>query len=282
MIRHPKWLRVKLPAGEEYFELKSKLKSLNLNTVCESARCPNVAECWKHRHATVMILGDICTRNCKFCAVKTGNPRGYIDKDEPYHVAEAVKYMNLRYVVITSVDRDDLEDGGAKQFYLTITEIKKVNPGIKVEALIPDFRGSETLIDLILESQVDVISHNLETVRRLTPTVRDRRASFETSLAVLRYIKRRDPNRITKSGFMMGLGETFDEAVETLRDLRSVLCDIVTIGQYLQPTKQNIPVKEYISPEVFASIKEIGMSMGFLNVESAPLVRSSFHSVLGL
>jgi lipoic acid synthetase len=282
MIRHPKWLRVKLPAGEEYFELKSKLKSLNLNTVCESARCPNVAECWKHRHATVMILGDICTRNCKFCAVKTGNPRGYIDKDEPYHVAEAVKYMNLRYVVITSVDRDDLEDGGAKQFYLTITEIKKVNPGIKVEALIPDFRGSEALIDLILESQVDVISHNLETVRRLTPTVRDRRASFETSLAVLRYIKRRDPNRITKSGFMMGLGETFDEAVETLRDLRSVLCDIVTIGQYLQPTKQNIPVKEYISPEVFASIKEIGMSMGFLNVESAPLVRSSFHSVLGL
>lgn len=276
MSKHPEWLKVKLPTGKDYFALKAKLKNLNLHTVCQSARCPNIAECWNNKNATIMILGNVCTRHCNFCAVNSGNPGNFIDEAEPFHVADAVKYMNLDYVVITSVNRDDLEDGGSMQFYRTIVEVKKLNPKTKVEALIPDFRGSEKSLDCIINSPIDVISHNIETTKKLTPIVRDRKASYELSLSVLLYIKKKAPHIITKSGFMLGLGELFDEAIEALTDLRKVLCDIVTIGQYLQPTKNNLPVKEYIHPEIFLSLKEIALSMGFLYVEAAPLVRSSY------
>lgn len=276
MSKRPEWLKVKLPTGKDYFTLKAKLKNLNLHTVCQSARCPNIAECWNNKNATIMILGDVCTRHCKFCAVNNGNPNGFIDEAEPFNVAGAVKYMNLDYVVITSVTRDDLEDGGAIQFNRTIVEIKKLNPKIKVEALIPDFRGNEKSLDCIINSPIDVISHNIETTKELTPIVRDKKASYELSLSVLLYIKKKAPHIITKSGFMLGLGESFNDAISALTDLRNVLCDIVTIGQYLQPTKNNLPVIEYINPDTFRSIKDIALSMGFLHAEAAPLVRSSY------
>ncbi len=276
MIKHPSWLKIRLPAGKEYFGLKAKLKELNLHTVCESTKCPNIAKCWANRNATIMILGDICTRNCKFCAVKHGNPNGHIDEEEPFHVAEAAKYMNLNYIVITSVNRDDLKDGGAMQFNKTINEIKKLNPDIKVEALIPDFKGEKEYWNIIINSKVDVISHNLETTRRLTPLIRDKKASYTTSLNLLKYIKEKSPYIITKSGFMLGLGESINEVVETLNDLNQVSCNIVTIGQYLQPSKDNVSVKNYIPPEVFRMIKDYCLSIGFMHVESGPLVRSSY------
>lgn len=277
---HPKWLRVKIPAGENYFALKNKIKDLKLHTVCEEARCPNVGECWGRKTATIMILGDTCTRGCRFCAVKSGNPDSYVDKEEPKRVAEAIRFMDLRYVVITSVDRDDLEDGGALQFYHTVRETRKLALQVQIEILIPDFKGSKSLLDLVSQSRPDVISHNLETVRRLTPQVRDKRCSYDISLEVLRYIKESTPHIITKSGFMVGLGESYDEVVQTLNDLQKANCQIVTIGQYLQPTKKHLPVKEYIPPATFQLYQEIGLKMGFLNVVSAPLVRSSYKAHL--
>jgi lipoic acid synthetase len=277
---HPKWLKVKIPTGKNYFALKGKVKALKLHTVCEEARCPNVGECWGKKTATIMILGDTCTRGCRFCAVKSGNPGGYVDKDEPARVAQAIQFMELRYVVITSVDRDDLEDGGAGQFYNTVLETRKTSPDLKIEILIPDFRRNVTLLDLVSSCRPDVISHNLETVRRLTPLARDARCSYYGSLEVLRYIKESAPAIITKSGFMVGLGETREEIIQTLEDLKKAGCQIVTIGQYLQPTKKHLPVMEYIHPETFQSYQDIGMNMGFLDVVSAPLVRSSYKAHL--
>lgn len=277
---HPKWLKVKIPAGENYFALKSKIRSLKLHTVCEEARCPNVGECWQKKTATIMILGDTCTRGCRFCAVKSGNPDSHVDEEEPMRVAGAIHFMDLRYVVITSVDRDDLEDGGALQFYHTVRETRKLAPQVQIEILIPDFKGSRSLLDLVSQSRPDVISHNLETVRRLTPVVRDRRCSYDVSLEVLRYIKESTPHIITKSGFMVGLGESYDEVVQTLNDLQKANCQIITIGQYLQPTKKHLPVKEYIPPSTFQLYQEIGLTMGFLDVVSAPLVRSSYKAHL--
>ena len=277
---HPKWLKVKIPTGKNYFALKGKVKALKLHTVCEEARCPNVGECWGKKTATIMILGDTCTRGCRFCAVKSGNPGGYVDKEEPARVAQAIQFMELRYVVITSVDRDDLEDGGAGQFYHTVLETRKAAPDVKIEILIPDFKGNVALLDLVSSCRPDVISHNLETVRRLTPLVRDARCSYDGSLEVLRYIKESAPTIITKSGFMVGFGETREEIIQTLDDLRKAGCQIVTIGQYLQPTKKHLPVIEYIHPETFQSYQDIGLNMGFLDVVSAPLVRSSYKAHL--
>jgi lipoyl synthase len=277
---HPKWLKVKLPSGKNYVELKGKIKQLHLHTVCEEARCPNVGECWSKKTATIMILGDTCTRGCRFCAVTSGNPGGIVDMEEPHHVAEAIQYMDLMYVVITSVDRDDLEDGGASQFYHTVLETRKRVPHVSIEVLIPDFRGNHSALEQVCSSRPDVISHNLETVRRLTPAVRDRRCSYDVSLQVLNTIKELAPGIITKSGFMVGLDETHDEVVQTLTDLKKNHCQIVTIGQYLQPTKKHLPVSAYITPETFQIYHDIGMDMGFLEVASAPLVRSSYKAHL--
>ncbi|OGF58403.1 MAG: lipoyl synthase [Candidatus Fischerbacteria bacterium RBG_13_37_8] len=274
--KHPKWLKVKLATGKDYFALKREMKKLNLHTVCEEARCPNIGECWNKGIATVMILGDVCTRNCHFCAVRMGNPGGEIDRNEPTKVAEIVRFMKLRYVVITSVDRDDLEDSGAMQFYQTVLAIRNSAPEVKIEVLIPDFRGDTKALDLVISSNPDVISHNIETVRRLVPVVRDKRASYECSLNVLSYVKEKAPHILTKSGLMIGLGETMEDIIRSMADLRECGCQIITIGQYLQPTKDHVPIREYIHPEVFNSLKEIGISMGFLLVESNPLVRSSY------
>jgi len=279
---HPEWLKVRLPTGNEYFNLKEKLRQLKLNTVCEEARCPNIGECWGNRTATIMILGDICTRGCRFCSVTHGNPKGIYDKDEPQRVAEAISYMNLKYVVITSVDRDDLDDGGAKQFYNTVSAVKAKNPHTKIEILIPDFQGKKDSLELVCKSKPSVISHNIETVRRLTPIVRDRRASYELSLFVLNYIKEYSSEIITKSGLMLGLGETSEEVIEALKDLRNVGCDIVTIGQYLQPSKKNLPVERYVLPTEFDNYAKIALEMGFIKVSSGPLVRSSYRSFEGL
>jgi len=240
-----------------------------------------VFQCWGSGTATVMILGDVCTRACRFCAVKSGNPRGLVDWFEPVRVALAVKELGWRYVVITSVDRDDLPDGGASIYALTIREIKRVNPGVLVEVLIPDFNANKESLRLVLEARPDVVAHNVETVERLSPVVRDRRASYRKSLEVLRLIKDMSPGTITKSGIMLGLGETVEEVIETMRDLRNVGVDILTIGQYLRPTgnPRHLPVREYIHPSVFRELRDIGLRMGFRSVVSGPMVRSSYRAM---
>ncbi len=296
--RKPDWIRVKLPGQGEYRDVDEILKDLNLHTVCRSARCPNIADCWGRRTATIMILGDVCTRGCRFCAVTTGNPRGVLDETEPERVAEAAKRMGLRYVVLTSVDRDDLEDAGAGHFARTIRAIKKDDPTIKVEPLIPDFTSADAgerhvvseRLRKIVDAGPDVIAHNLETVERLTPHVRDRRASYDLSLgvlraiSVLRAIKEIGPGMMTKSGIMVGLGETDDEVYETLKDMRKVGVDIVTIGQYLQPTRNHLIVERFVTPEQFKEYEQWALDMGFKSAACAPLVRSSYHAgdVVGL
>ncbi len=277
-LAKPEWLKVRPPSGENYVRLKAMMSELNLATVCQSARCPNIGECWSAGTATVMLMGDVCTRGCRFCNVKTGNPRGKIDTAEPEKVGYAVGQMNLDYVVLTSVDRDDLPDQGAAHFAQTIRKIKSVNPKTLVEVLTPDFRGNEDLIKLLVEAAPDVFAHNIETVERLTPRVRDPRAGYRQSLNVLRTVKKFDPKMKTKSSVMLGLGEDPLEIETTLRDLRDVGCDVVTFGQYLQPSKRHLPVFRYIAPLEFDHWREIAEAMGFLYVASGAMVRSSYRA----
>jgi lipoyl synthase len=278
LIRKPVWLRVRAPSGENYTKVKQSLRSLELHTVCEEARCPNISECWGTGTATIMIMGDICTRGCRFCAVNRGKPVVLLDAGEPERVAKAIKEWKLRYVVITSVCRDDLEDGGAEHIAKTIKAIKRLCPTIIVESLIPDFRGDEDSIKKVVESKPEVISHNIETVTRLTPKVRDARASHEQSLLVLKKIKDMNSLIYTKSSIMLGLGETEEEIIQTMRDLRSVGVNILTMGQYLQPTPKHLPVIEYVTPEKFNWLRKIAEQMGFVYVASGPLVRSSYRA----
>ncbi len=273
-LRKPEWLKIKLPGGEGYAQVNSIVRKHGLHTICSSGMCPNIGECWGNGVATLMILGDICTRSCKFCATATGRPLPP-DPDEPVKVARTVMLMGLSYCVITSVDRDDLPDQGATHWRNTVVEIRKENPNTTIEVLIPDFDGRDELLDIFLESNPDVVGHNLETVERLTPQVRSK-ASYRRSLSVLEYITKRGFN--AKSGIMLGLGETRDEIVQTLIDLKNVGCRMVTLGQYLQPRPSNLPVQRYVSPDEFNEYKQIALDMGFLFVESGPLVRSSYHA----
>jgi lipoic acid synthetase len=277
LIRKPVWLRVRAPAGENYTKVKQSLRSLNLHTVCEEARCPNISECWGTGTATIMIMGDICSRGCRFCAINSGKPV-LLDAGEPERVAKAIKEWRLRYVVITSVCRDDLEDGGAEHIAKTIKAIKLLCPTIIVESLIPDFRGDDGSIKKIVKSKPEVISHNIETVPRLTPKVRDARASYEQSLLVLKKIKDINSLIYTKSSIMLGLGESEEEVIQTIKDLRSVGVSILTIGQYLQPTPKHLSLIEFIAPEKFNWFREIAERMGFVYVASGPLVRSSYRA----
>ncbi len=272
--RKPDWLKAKLPSGENYSKIKQLLSKNNLNTVCEEARCPNIGECWNLGTATFMILGDTCTRSCGFCAVKTGS-MGFVDEDEPRRVAETISIMNLRHVVITSVNRDELVDGGAHIFANTIHEIRSRDSNCRIEVLIPDFLGSEIALNIVLDSQPDILNHNIETVPRLYKRVRPQ-AHFNRSLEVLYRAKQR--GFLTKSGIMLGLGEKIDEVMDTISDLRAVECDILTVGQYLQPTKEHLPVERFVHLSEFSLIKEKSLQMGFKHVESGPLVRSSYHA----
>lgn len=278
-IGKPAWLKSTIPTGEKFFEIRESLRERKLVTVCEEAKCPNIGKCWNHETATFMILGDTCTRACRFCHVKTGNPDGWVDEREPLQVAESCLASNLKYVVITMVDRDDMPDGGAAHVAEVVREVKRLNPGIKVELLAGDFNGSRAAIELILNSGIDVYAHNIETVERLTPRVRDRRASYRQSLEVLRYAKEKaKPGVFTKSGMMLGLGEGSDELLVALQDLRQVDVDFITIGQYMRPTKQHLSIKRWVSPDEFTRTGEIATALGFKSVASAPLVRSSFRA----
>jgi lipoic acid synthetase len=272
----PEWLKAKAPAGEGYREIKQTMRGLNLHTVCEEALCPNIGECWNNRTATFMILGNICTRSCGFCNILTGKPTE-LDLDEPYRVADAARKMGLKHAVVTSVNRDELEDGGASIFAETIREIRRQIPGCAVEVLTPDFKGDRNAIRTLIEAQPDTFNHNIETVPRLYPAVRPQ-AKYERSLEVLRYVKEINPNGLTKSGFMVGLGEIEGEIHETMLDLREHEVDILTIGQYLRPTENHLPMSRYYTPKEFADLKRYGIEIGFNHVESGPLVRSSYHA----
>lgn len=273
-IRKPEWLKISIGANERYTETKRIVESHCLHTICSSGRCPNMGECWGKGTATFMIGGDICTRCCKFCNTQTGKPLP-LDMEEPTHVAESIALMKLSHAVITSVDRDDLPDLGAAHWACTIREIKRLNPETTIEVLIPDFQGRKELVSQVIEAQPEIISHNMETVKRITPLVRSA-ARYETSLEVIRQIA--DSGITAKSGIMVGLGETPEEVEELMDDLRRAGCQILTIGQYLQPSHKHHPVAEYVTPAQFASYKETGLAKGFDQVESAPLVRSSYHA----
>lgn len=270
----PDWLKIRVPVGETYSNIRSIIDKHKLHTVCSEARCPNMGECWNSGTATFMILGDICTRSCGFCAVKTGMPTE-LDADEPRRVAEAVKLMNIKYAVITSVNRDELYDGGASIFAETIRKIRETSPTCKIEVLIPDFKGDEFALNILLDASPDVLNHNIETVPRLYLTVRPQ-AKYERSLELLERAKKR--GFTTKSGLMVGLGETMEEVISVMNDLRKVQCDILTIGQYLQPTKEHLPVARFVHPDEFKMLRVKGLEMGFEFVESGPLVRSSYHA----
>jgi len=271
----PKWLRVKLPTGKKYTQLRGLVDKYNLNTICTSGSCPNMGECWGDGTATFMILGNICTRSCGFCGVKTGRPES-VDWDEPEKVARSIKIMGIKHAVLTSVDRDDLKDMGSILWSETVSAVRRMNPNITLETLIPDFQGIEKHLERILTAAPEVISHNMETVRRLTREVRIQ-AKYDRSLGVLKYLKDNGQRR-TKTGLMLGLGESRDEVIETLQDLKKVNVDVVTIGQYLQPSKIHLPVKEFISPEQFKEYENIGIDLGFRHVESSALVRSSYKA----
>ncbi len=277
-LRKPDWLKIRIPSGDEYKSIYRILQKNNLSTVCQEARCPNISECWKRKSATVMILGKVCTRSCRFCAVQTGNPKGLVDHDEPTHVAEVIRTLGLKYVVITSVDRDDLVDYGSQHYADAIRAIREMNAHVKVEALIPDFGDSAECLKRIADARPFVIGHNVETVRRLTPYIRDRRCSYDKSLSVLRKCKELNRQIITKSGLMVGLGEEENEIGETLHDLRDAGVDVVTLGQYLQPTIKHIPVQRYYTPDDFDKLRTIGKGMGIRHVISGPLIRSSYHA----
>jgi len=273
-FRRPEWLKARIPGGEEYSRLKTLIDKHKLHTVCEEARCPNMGECWNHGTATFMILGDICTRSCGFCAIKTGKPTE-LDADEPRRVADAVKIMGVRHAVITSVNRDELYDGGAQIFAETIRQIRNINPATKIEVLIPDFRGDEFALDIVLDAFPDILNHNTETVPRLYSIVRPQ-AKYERSLELLQRAKRR--GFVTKTGVMVGIGERQEEVLEVMNDLTKINCDVLTIGQYLQPTKDHLPVDRFVHPDEFQHYKEVGKQLGFKHVESGPLVRSSYHA----
>ena len=277
-IKKPDWLRVKLHVGKKYTDLRGLVDKYKLNTICTSGSCPNMGECWGEGTATFMILGNICTRSCGFCGVKTGKPET-VEWDEPEKVARSIYLMKIKHAVITSVDRDDLKDGGSIIWAETVEAIRRTNPNTTLETLIPDFRGIKTNIDRLIEVAPEVISHNLETVRRLTREVRIQ-AQYDRSLEVLAYLKDSGQER-TKSGIMLGLGEKEDEVIETLHDLHKAKVDIITIGQYLQPSKQHLPVHEFITPAQFDKYKEIGLDLGFKYVESGALVRSSYRANMG-
>jgi lipoyl synthase len=274
----PKWLRIKNQTTPTYLKVKKEVQEHKLATVCEEAKCPNIAECWSHGTATVMLMGDVCTRACRFCSVDTGNPNGWLDLKEPENTAKTVQLMNLDYVVLTSVDRDDLPDGGAKHYANTVLAIKALCPKTKIEALTPDFQGVEENIRVIIDSGLDVFAQNVETVERLTHPVRDPRAGYAKTLNVLAYAKFYRKDVLTKTSLMLGLGETDDEIIKTMRDLRACNVDVLTLGQYLQPTKNHLPVAEYVTLEKFAAFREIGLSLGFYEVASGPLVRSSYRA----
>jgi lipoic acid synthetase len=273
-INKPKWLRVKLPTGENYKKVRKLVDEHKLHTICESGNCPNMGECWGEGTATFMILGNICTRSCGFCAVKTGRP-DEVDEFEPGRVAHSVKTMGVKHAVITSVDRDDLKDGGANIWAQTVRAIRKQSPGTTLETLIPDFAGKWENLQIVIDVAPEIVSHNLETVRRLTKEVRIQ-AKYDRSLEVLNRLKKGGMR--TKSGIMLGLGETHEEVLETMEDLRSVNVDIITLGQYLQPTVKHLPIAEFVTPERFKEYEEVGLKMGFRYVESGPLVRSSYHA----
>ncbi len=281
MLERPGWLKIRVPSPEQLGGmrvLRSVLARHRLTTVCQGARCPNTAECWGARTATFMLLGETCTRGCRFCAVRTGDPRRELDRGEPERVAAAVAELGLSYVVLTSVDRDDLADGGAEVFAAAVRAIKKRSPGTKVEALIPDFSGQRASLERLVAAGPEVIGHNLETVRRLTPTLRDPRAGYDLSLGVLGTLRDLSPRSLLKSSLMLGLGETRDEIEETFADLRAVGVDILTLGQYLRPVSGAVPVASYVSPEAFSDLAAEARRRGFRAVVAGPLVRSSYHA----
>ena len=274
----PKWVRAKAPLGPTYVRLKELMKQYSLHTVCEEAHCPNVGECWGSGTATFMIMGELCTRACRFCNVKSGKPNGLLDPEEPANIARAVRDLSLKYVVLTSVDRDDLLDGGASHFAKTITAVRTLAPDVCIEALIPDFGGGFPQIQTVAQAGPDVIGHNLETTEPLTPKVRDLRASYHQSLGVLEHVKQLNRRVFTKSSLMLGLGEREENVLQTFRDLRAVGTDFLTLGQYLRPSPRNLPVVEYIKPERFSYYQEAAEKLGFLYVASGPLVRSSYRA----
>ncbi|MGH7231756.1 MAG: lipoyl synthase [Nitrospiraceae bacterium] len=272
--RLPPWFKVKITQGPDYQDIRRTMDTLGLHTICEEARCPNVWECWNNRTATFLILGDICTRRCHYCSVTTGRPQA-LDRGEPLRVAQAVQALGLRHAVITSVNRDELEDGGAEIFAETIRQIRRLIPACAIEVLIPDFVGDKAALAAVVKEQPEILNHNIETVRRLFPPIRPQ-GKYDRSIELLDRAKRMGAR--TKSGLIVGLGETLDEAREVMRDLRAVGCDIMTIGQYLQPTKVHLPVARFYHPDEFATLKTEGLAMGFSHVESGPLVRSSYHA----
>ena len=276
MRRHPDWLKVKIAGGKNYVKMKNLLKNAKLHTICEEAKCPNISECFSNGTAVFLILGDICTRNCKYCHVKHGTPKP-LNKDEPKSVAESVKSLNLRYVVITSVTRDDLDDGGASIFYESIKQIRNQNKNCKIEVLIPDFKGEIESLKMVIDAKPDVINHNIEVVQDLFETIRPE-GSYKNSIELLENIKKIDNKIKTKSGFMIGIGENKDQILKTMEDLRKANVDFLTIGQYLQPTINHAEIKKYYAPKEFEDLKEIALHMGFKHVESGPLVRSSYHA----
>ena len=276
--RKPKWLRIKSQNSSKFRELKEIVSHKKLHTVCEEAMCPNIQECWSHGTATFMLLGSVCTRACKFCAVDTGNPKGQIDAKEPEKVANSIAQMNLKYAVLTSVNRDDLEDGGAMHFAQTVVSTKKEAPGVIIEALVPDFLGKRESIETLLDSNVEVFAQNLETVKRLTHQVRDHRAGYEQTLEVLAYAKKYSPKTISKTSLMLGLGESEDELLKSFNDIRSAGVDVLTLGQYMRPTINHLPVEKWYSPEEFLYMKNLALDIGFKEVASGPLVRSSYRA----
>jgi lipoic acid synthetase len=274
--RKPQWLKVKAPGGQNFVGVRQMMRELALHTVCEEAHCPNIGECWEHRAATFMILGDVCTRNCAYCAIAHGTPAPY-DAEEPVRLAEAVTRMELRHIVITSVDRDDLPNGGAEAFAGCVTEIRRRMPEASVELLIPDFKGSDAALQLVVDARPDILNHNLETVARLYRIARPG-GKYDRALRLLRRAKEMDPALTTKSGLMCGLGEEWDELVSAMRDLRAQDVDILTLGQYLRPSGGHLPVVRFYAPEEFAELEALGREMGYRHVESGPLVRSSYHA----
>jgi lipoic acid synthetase len=276
--RKPSWLRARLPAGRGFDAVRRNVREHRLATVCEESMCPNIGECWNNGTATIMVMGSVCTRACQFCAVDTGNPGGWLDPDEPANTARSVALMGLKYVVLTSVDRDDLADGGAAHYAACVRAIKARTPETAVEALTPDFQGRLADVETVLDSGLEVFAQNVETVRRLTHPVRDPRAGYDQTLAVLGHAKRHRPDVLTKTSLMLGLGETDEEIRETLKDLRAAGCDIVTFGQYLRPTTHHLPVERFVTPEAFERYRRWGLEQGFLEVVSGPLVRSSYRA----
>ncbi|MDA7747683.1 lipoyl synthase [Gammaproteobacteria bacterium] len=277
-LKKPAWLRVKAEFNPNFHKIKSQVNEKKLNTVCEEAHCPNISECWSAGTATFMLMGSVCTRACKFCSVDTGNPKGWLDLDEPMNTAKAVQVMGLKYVVLTSVNRDDLEDGGAEHFAQTVKLIKELNPGTAVEALTPDFKGLSSSIDTIVNCGLEVFAQNIETVERLTHPVRDIRAGYKQTLDVLAESKRINPKVLTKTSLILGLGETDQEIEETMDDLIKNKVDILTLGQYLRPTLNHLPIERWVTPEEFETYREIGLKKGFLEVVSGPMVRSSYRA----